>query len=52
LLVGKTPDETLIAQVAESVQTETDPASDARASAWYRQKVTAALVRRVLAQLA
>ena len=52
LLVGKTPDEALIAQAAESVQTETDPASDARASAWYRQKVTAALVRRVLAQLA
>ena len=52
VLEGQAPDEALIEQTAAKVLSETDPASDARASAWYRQRATAALVRRVLATLA
>jgi carbon-monoxide dehydrogenase medium subunit len=51
LLVGKAPDEALIATIAQEVLTECDPVSDARATAWYREKATAALVRQVLSQL-
>jgi len=38
-------------QVAERVLGECTPTSDARASAWYREKATAALIERVLSQL-
>lgn len=51
MMVGLEPNEALIGQVAQSVLSECEPASDARASAWYREKATAALVRRVLSKL-
>jgi CO/xanthine dehydrogenase FAD-binding subunit len=52
MMIGLAPKEALIGQIAQSVLTECEPTSDARASAWYREKATAALVRRVLSQLA
>ena len=51
MMIGLAPNEALIDQVAQSVLSECESASDARASAWYREKATAALVRRVLSQL-
>lgn len=52
MLVGLKPEEALIDQIAQGVLAECEPVSDARASAWYREKATAALTRRVLSQLA
>lgn len=51
MMTGLAPNEALIDQIAIGVLAECEPASDARASAWYREKATAALVRRVLSQL-
>jgi CO/xanthine dehydrogenase FAD-binding subunit len=51
LLAGQAPSAELIEKVVQGVLAECEPASDARASAWYREKATAALVRRVLSQL-
>jgi len=51
LMTGQAPSEELIELVVQALLTECDPVSDARASAWYRQKATAALVRRVLSQM-
>ncbi len=51
LMEGREPSEELINQVAQEVLGETSAVSDARASAWYRERATAVLVRRVLSQL-
>jgi len=51
LMEGQEPSEALINQVAQEVLGETSAVSDARASAWYRERATAVLVRRVLSQL-
>ena len=51
LMVGQVPGAALNKQVAEKVLSECTPASDARASAWYREKATSALIERVLSQL-
>ena len=51
LMVGQEPGPALHEQVALEVLKECTPASDARASAWYREKVTAVLIERVLSQL-
>jgi len=51
LMVGNVPGAVLNKQVAERVLGECTPTSDARASAWYREKATAALIERVLSQL-
>jgi len=51
LMTGHEPSSALHKQVALKVVEECDPASDARSSAWYREKVTAALIERVLSQL-
>lgn len=51
LMVGQVPGAELNGQVVERVLGECTPASDARASAWYREKATAALIERVLSQL-
>jgi CO/xanthine dehydrogenase FAD-binding subunit len=50
-LIGQEPSGVLIDEIAQGVLDECEPASDARASAWYREKATAALVRRVLSKL-
>jgi carbon-monoxide dehydrogenase medium subunit len=42
----------LIEETAQKAVSETNPLSDARGSAWYRKKVAAVLVRRILGQLA
>lgn len=52
LLAGQVPSEALIEKVVQGVLAECEPVSDARASAWYRRQAAAALVRRVLFQLA
>ncbi|MCG6881806.1 MAG: FAD binding domain-containing protein [Deltaproteobacteria bacterium] len=51
LMVGYEPGTALNKKVALKVLEECTPASDARASAWYREKVTAVLIERVLSQL-
>ncbi len=51
LAVGKIPDAALSKAVAESVLKECSPASDARATAWYRERATVALIERVFSQL-
>ncbi len=51
LMIGHEPGAALNKQVALKVLEECAPASDARASAWYREKVTAALIERILSQL-
>ena len=42
----------LIEETAQKAVSETNSLSDARASAWYRKKVAAVLLRRILGQLA
>ncbi|MEW5912223.1 MAG: FAD binding domain-containing protein [Thermodesulfobacteriota bacterium] len=51
IMVGQKPSQGLIEQLIPAVIAECDPSSDARATAWYRQRATAVLVRRVLSQL-
>jgi len=51
-LRGKPLSPELIEETAQEAVSETDPLSDARGSAWYRKKVAAVLVRRILGQLA
>lgn len=51
MLIGLEPNQALIDQIAQGVLSECQAASDARASAWYREKAAAALVRRVLSKL-
>jgi len=52
MLSGRTLSLELIEETANKVTSETDPLSDGRGSAWYRKKVAAILVRRILGQLA
>ena len=52
ILEGKQLSPDLIQKVSEEIVTEIDPTSDARASAWYREKAAQALVRRILSQIA
>jgi carbon-monoxide dehydrogenase medium subunit len=52
MLSGRTLSLELIEETANKVTSETDPLSDGRGSAWYRKKVAAVLVRRILGQLA
>ncbi len=52
LLSGKPLSLELIEEAANKVISETSPVSDGRGSAWYRGKVAAVLVRRILGQLA
>jgi len=52
ILEGQALSAELIERVAEEIVSETDPISDSRATAWYRQRAAQALVRRALAQLA
>jgi len=42
----------LVDRVAEEILKETDAATDARATAWYRERAAQVLVRRVLSQIA
>ncbi len=51
-LEGKQLSPDLIEKVSEEIVTEIDPTSDARASAWYREKAAQALVKRILSQIA
>lgn len=48
LLRGRQPEGALLAQAAERAAAETSPISDIRGSAWYRRRVTPAVVRRAL----
>ena len=48
LLRGQRPEAALLAQAAERAAAETSPISDIRGSAWYRRRVTPAIVRRAL----
>lgn len=52
ILEGKQLSPDLIETVAQEIITETEPTSDARATAWYRNKAAQALVRRILSQIA
>jgi CO/xanthine dehydrogenase FAD-binding subunit len=52
LLVGKTVNAALVAQVAAAAVGESSPIDDVRATAWYRQKAGTALVAGALAQAA
>ena len=51
LMEGKHPDSELIERVAAVAAGETDPIDDVRATAWYRRRVCAALIKRLLTQL-
>lgn len=51
MLVGKTLDAALIADVAKAVAEETDPIDDVRATAWYRRRASEALVKELLSQV-
>jgi len=48
VLRGRRPDAALLDQAAERAAAETSPISDIRGSAWYRRRVTPAVVRRAL----
>jgi carbon-monoxide dehydrogenase medium subunit len=52
LLLGKTLNEDLLAQVGATVMQEVNPISDNRASAEYRREMSAVLVRRALRECA
>lgn len=51
LLAGQALSAGLIEKVVAGVLAECDPVNDARATAWYRQQATAALIRRILSPL-
>jgi len=51
ILEAKPVSPDLVDQVAKEILDETNAATDTRATAWYRQRATQALVRRVLSQL-
>jgi CO/xanthine dehydrogenase FAD-binding subunit len=51
-LEGKALSPELAEDIAPKAVAETDPLGDVRGSAWYRKKVAAVLVRRILAGLA
>ncbi len=51
LMEGRVPDAQRTKQVIQEVLKECNPATDARATAWYREKATAALIERVFSQL-
>ncbi len=48
---GRVPNAALAKEVALKVLLECRPASDARATAWYREKATVALIQRAFSQL-
>jgi CO/xanthine dehydrogenase FAD-binding subunit len=48
LLRGQRPEGSLLARAAERAAAEASPISDVRGSAWYRRRVTPAIVRRAL----
>lgn len=48
-LVGKRPDEAVLAEAGQIATEEIKPIDDFRASAWYRRELVAVLVRRALA---
>ena len=48
ILRGRRPEGAVLDQAAERAAAETNPISDIRGSAWYRRRVTPALVRRAL----
>ncbi len=48
LLRGRRPEAALLDQAAERAAAETSPIGDIRGSAWYRRRVTPAVVRRAL----
>lgn len=52
LLEGRSPSAELVDQVTEEILAETDAATDARATAWYRERAAQVLVKRVLNQIA
>ena len=52
MLTGKALTSELIDETAQGAVSETDPLGDAKGSAWYRKKVAAVMVRRILSQLA
>jgi CO/xanthine dehydrogenase FAD-binding subunit len=52
ILQGKQLSTNLIETVAQEIITETEPTTDGKATAWYRNKATQALVRRILSQIA
>ena len=52
LLEGRPLSPDLVDRVAEEILSETDAGTDARATAWYREKAAQVLVRRVLTQSA
>ena len=52
LLEGRPLSPDLVDRVAEEILSETDAGTDARATAWYREKAAQVLVRRVLTQIA
>jgi len=51
LLEGKKPNKALIEEVAKAAAEEMTPIDDVRATAWYRRKVSEALVKRLLSQI-
>jgi CO/xanthine dehydrogenase FAD-binding subunit len=51
LLEGSIPTSDTIERVAREILSETEAATDARATAWYREKAAQAMVRGVLSQL-
>jgi CO/xanthine dehydrogenase FAD-binding subunit len=52
VLEGRPLTSELVDRVADEILKETDAATDARATAWYREKAAQVLVRRVLRQIA
>jgi carbon-monoxide dehydrogenase medium subunit len=52
LMVGRTLDAALIAEVGEAVAREVSPISDVRATAEYRRNMCAVLTRRALEECA
>jgi CO/xanthine dehydrogenase FAD-binding subunit len=52
LLEGRPLSPDLVERVAEEIPSEIDAGTDARATAWYREKAAQVLVRRVLTQIA
>jgi CO/xanthine dehydrogenase FAD-binding subunit len=51
LLEGSIPTSDIIERVAREILSETEAATDARATAWYRERAAQAMVRGVLSQL-
>lgn len=51
LLEGREPTPEIVEEVSRKIISETQAATDGRATAWYREKAAQVLVRRVLSQL-